>query len=153
MCRLLLAIDAAKAAGVVVFHEGKLVAHAPADGSTWAGLVRVIRPMVEPYQHVPQLERVVVIESGWIGKRGMKGALTLERRRGLAQAAAEACGFHAVEFVAPPTWHSAVFGSRQSDIKQASIARCKQVYGIEPATDDVADASHIGGYWLAAHRP
>lgn len=143
--RLLLSVDPAAAAGLAVFYEGKLVAHGPADGSTWVGLVQALKPMLEPWQHVPAHERLTVIEESWSSG---KGGQTLALRRGLAQAAAEALGFRDFIRVGASTWQSALFGSTKVDTKAESQRYCEEQLGFIPVIHDVADSAALGSYYL-----
>lgn len=146
--RLVLALDPAKAAGAAVFLDGKLVGYADADGSSWTSLVRALKPILAGYDDVPTNRRAVVLETGWAANRGAKSLHTLAVRRGLAMAAAEAFGFHSIEWVYPATWQNAMFGPLAGrDTKQLALGLAKELYGLEGVTDNVADAAVIGT-WL-----
>lgn len=151
--RLVLAIDPAKKAGLALFLDGKLIATRAADGSKWAPLRDAISAMlvnVEFYGDVKDFKQVV-IEDGWIlGPWNSKGALTLGRRRGLAQGAAEACGF--IEdpvMIGPSTWQCALFGKLAKDeSKLRALQFCHTTYGLDNITEDEADAVCLGHYAL-----
>ncbi len=151
---MVLAIDPAKAAGFALFVDGALTGYGPADGSTWKTLVKALFPYLTPEPHYPG-QMLCVIEDGFYsGPRNFKGVLTLGRRRGLAQAAAEYYGFHKFEFIGPQKrdgvmgWQDGLGYKRGGDSKAFSLAFVKEKYGVEGISHDVADAICIGHYYL-----
>ncbi len=150
--RLLLVIDPAAAAGVALFVDGKLTAYAKADGSKWRTLAPVVTGLVSPYgDSILPHERLCAIEDGFISFHSIKGSLTLGRRRGIAQAAAEAADITNFTFVGASTWQGKIFGGRVEDTKASSIAvaSCIIDAAMIPSaglTDDEADAICIGDY-------
>lgn len=147
--RLVVTIDPAREAGVAVFVGGRYVASAPADGSTWVGLMRVLKPMLANYDYIPQVERLAVIEDGF-GK-GI-GAKTLDRRRGLAQAACEACGIHNFEWISPATWICALFGSTKVDTKVESVKYVRAFLNVIPQDHNESDAIAMGAWFVREMR-
>ncbi len=153
--RLLLVIDPAAAAGVALFVDGNLKAYAKADGSSWLTLAPVVSTLLHLHMPplVPPSERLCAIEDGFISFHSIKGSLTLGRRRGIAQAAAEAAGITNFTFVGASTWQSKIFGGRVEVTKVASIALASCVIDdsmlvSSHLTDDEADAICIGDYVL-----
>lgn len=152
--RAVLGIDPAKSAGAALFVDGELVGYTPADGTTWKTLDAAIRAIITPaVASIPEAERLCVIEDGFLSGFGnAKGTLTLGRRRGLAQAAAESNGFHNFVFAPVPRWLIDVHGSiYKKDTKELSLARAKEVYGVEGQTDDTTDAVLLGE-WALRHN-
>lgn len=150
---LTLSIDAAGAAGVAVFLGRKLVAYSPANGTSWVTLMQIVKPLVEPYQHIPVSTRLMVIEAHWMNKMSSKGSMTLGQRRGIAQSVGEALGFpfSQIEYIPSSTWQSVIFDhTRVVDTKAASIAFVTEAYGFVPSDDNIADAISLGHY--ALHR-
>lgn len=143
--QLLLALDPAGAAGIALFAEGKLVAHAPCNGSSWLTFMQTLKPLVEPYLlKYPPEERHVVLE------RHQRVHTTLGERRGIAQAAAEACGFPTWTYVHAATWQSVIFNhKRPDDTKVAATDYVEAHYGFRPEIDDVADAICLGSYYIS----
>lgn len=150
--RLLLAIDPAAKAGLALFLDGKLVGTRAADGSRWKPLTVAISALLQAVATLPPANTwAVVIEDGWLNKGwGAKGALTLGRRRGIAQSAAEALGFPDVPvFIGPSTWQSKLFGKLAKDeSKQRALAFVAQHYNTAGITEDEADAICIGHFAL-----
>ncbi len=149
--RLLLVIDPAAAAGVALYVNGQLQGCAKADGSKWLTLAPVVAAMMRPYVHLPAHEKLCAIEDGFISFHSIKGSLTLGRRRGIAQAAAEAAGITNFTFVGASTWQSKIFGGRVEDTKVASIAHAtcildSAMIDSTSISDDEADAICIGAY-------
>ena len=149
--RLLLSIDPAKKAGVALFLDGKLVGTRAADGSKWRPLYEAIKDLLASTISTPENTQKVVIEDGWLNKGwGAKGALTLGRRRGIAQAAAEAAGFtEDPEFIGPSTWQCALFGKLAADeSKRKALEYVAIRYNLTDVSEDEADAVCIGSYVL-----
>ncbi len=148
--RLLLSLDPALAAGMALFIDGKLVAHAPADGSSFRSFLQVVAPHIKQYaEGIANDDRVVVMEQHWIPKFGVNGSLTLGQRRGIAQSVGEAVGCTRWFYVPSSTWQSWAFGGKRvEDTKAASIERVTYKLHTSPATDDVADAINMGDYFL-----
>ncbi len=148
--RLLVVGDAAASAGISLWHDGKLVAHSVADGTSFRSLWQVVKPMLAPYDDIPQRDRVALIEEGFISFMSVKGSLTLGRRRGLMQAAFECAGFTRFEFPLAATWQSWAFNrTRPADTKAESIRLVEQHLGFTPESDDVADSINIARFYLS----
>lgn len=147
--RVILAFDPGEAAGVALIFDGELWGWGPANGASWRGLFTVARPLADNFLYIPTNEKVCIIEDGWIDKsRGGKGQLTLARRRGLAQAAGEACGFERFNYVGSSTWQNQLFGSiYKQDTKELSLAYCASRWNVFAETHDVADAICLAS-WL-----
>lgn len=147
--RLVLAIDPAKAAGIAVFLDGQLAGYAEADGSSWTSMAPVIKGLVAAYADIPDNQRHCTIEEGFgLGK----GAKTLDRRRGIAQASAESAGFHSFMYLYPSTWQNSTFGPIGGrDTKALSTAYVRDRFQVEGVSHDVADAISIGAYVVGEH--
>jgi hypothetical protein len=145
-----LAIDPAKAAGFALFVGRKLTQYGAVDGSTWASMAPVFATAVADQSPKPGDEMVCVIEDGWWapGRMNGKAMLTLGRRRGLAQGAAEACGFTKFEYIGPSTWQNALFGYIGGrDTKELSMTYASSM-GAVTTSHDAADAVCLGAYYL-----
>ncbi len=154
--RVLLSIDPAEKAGAALFVDGALVGHCDFNGSTFTTSHAALAELCKDLP--PEVEQATcVIEEGYIGFNTGPGALTLARRRGLAQAAAEALGFTDFAFVAPRTWQPAILGYvPKGQTKPASIAKALETFGIVVSAD-VADSLNLGTYFIkyaltAGHR-
>jgi Holliday junction resolvasome RuvABC endonuclease subunit len=148
--RLLISGDAAAAAGLALFRDGKLVAHSPANGSSFITLRQIVDLMLTPHADIPSSERLAIIEDGFISFHSVKGSLTLGRRRGLMQAAFEANGFATTDYVPAASWQSFIFGGKRvEDTKASSLARAETEFGLTGITDDVADALCMAVYYFA----
>lgn len=112
--------------------------------------MQVIRPMLAPYQHIPPTQRLLVIEQHWMNRMSSKGSMTLGQRRGLAQAAGEACGFlpSRIEWIASSSWQAALFKTRVPDTKAAALEFVRVTYAFTPADDNIADSIALGHYAL-----
>lgn len=147
---LTLAFDPGKDCGLALFFDKELVAHGTAEGDRWLTLVTALEPLLRG-RLPPTPEARCVIEDGF--NRGGKGSATLDRRRGLCQAAAEFYGFRSFLLVSPSTWQAKIFGGRVSNTKDASIAYATEKYSLKGISHDVADAVCIGTYALTAGWP
>jgi Holliday junction resolvasome RuvABC endonuclease subunit len=136
-----LVCDPAKAAGLAFIEGGRVSASAICDGSSFHTLSEKMRVVLTAAKSsVPLNQTLFLFEAGWIGARSQKSALTLQLRRGLAVAAAEACGLFRFASVSPSTWQNSLFGSLKGrDTKQLSVAYAQSL-GLSPETDDEADA-------------
>ncbi len=150
MPTLLISGDCGQNAGITLWLKGKCVAHSVANGSSFKALWQIVGPMIAPYKHVPNDERLGLVEEGFISFASVKGSLTLGRRRGLMQAAFEAGGFERIEYPLVATWQSHIFNhKRPPDTKEASMRYAIDVLGLPPTiTDDVADAACMARYFL-----
>jgi hypothetical protein len=145
--RVILAFDPGEAAGVALIADGELWGWGAANGSTWRGLLAVARPLAENFVDIPADEKVCVIEEGWVDKR--RGSHTLARRRGLAQAAAEACGFERFELVPSSTWQNALHdGIHGKDTKELALAFAREKWGVCADTHDIAEAICLATWYL-----
>jgi hypothetical protein len=144
----LLSLDPAAAAGYCLFHESKPHAWGAADGSSWSTLITQLGLVQTCIASGGKVEGV--IEEGFFqfGKQTFKGALTLGRRRGLAQAAAEWCGVHKFTYIVPSTWQNGLGWRKGQDTKEWSVAYVKQRWGIDDITHDVADSIALGSYYI-----
>ncbi len=148
--RVVLSIDPAKAAGAALFIDGLLTAHVAFAGDAFWTSYDAVEWLLHNSPNIPpEATRVCVIEEQVIPGRGGKGALTLGRRRGLVQAAAEAHGFNELVLIGASTWQNQLFGGRveTGETKNASILLVKHNHGIDTGPD-VADAINIGDYYL-----
>lgn len=148
--RLILAFDPGGSAGVALFKDMQLIGSASVNGASYVALMRAAANLIEAANawDVPPGQRMTVIEDGF--GRGI-GAKTLDRRRGLCMAAAEACSMTDIRFVYPGTWHSAMFTSRVSaEMKSEAMAYCKSTWKFEPRSHDEAEACVLG--WWAAQE-
>jgi Holliday junction resolvasome RuvABC endonuclease subunit len=147
--RIILAIDPAKAAGFALYVDRKLIHYGAVDGSTWRTMAPVFATAVADLP--ADFERVCVVEDGFITRPfNAKGVLTLGRRRGLAQAAAEAAGFEKFEYIGPSTWQNTLFGPLKGrDTKDLSMAYAAGM-GALGISHDEADAICLGAYYLQA---
>ncbi len=150
---IILAIDPAKAAGWALFVDRKLVCYGAADGSMWHTLIAAMKGVTGWL--IGRDSTACVIEDGFYsGPRNFRGVLTLGRRRGLAQAAAEFYGFRKFEFIGPQNrdgqvgWQTGLGYVRGGDSKAFSLGFAKAHYGLEHISHDVADAICIGHYYL-----
>jgi hypothetical protein len=145
--RVILAFDPGESAGVALIADGELWGWGPADGSTWRGLLASARPLAEHFVDVPADEKICIIEEGWVD--GRKGSHTLARRRGLAQAAAEACGFERFELVPSSTWQNQLHGSiRGRDTKALALDFAQQNWNVTAASHDIAEAICLATWYL-----
>lgn len=152
----LLSIDPAKEAGWCLFEMGKPLRWGTADGSTWKGLVKELYE-VQGLLHRTATSfesRECVIEDGFFqyGKQTFKGTLTLGRRRGLAQAAAESVGIDKFTYIAPSTWQNGLGWRRGIDTKTWSLSYVKARYGLDNISHDTADAIALGAYHLDSYK-
>lgn len=151
----LLSLDPAADAGYCLFKAGKPFLWGPMDGTTWKSMYTALLDahnyIAETYRD-PSKTAECVIEEGFFqyGKSTFKGALTLGRRRGLAQAAAEAIGLEKFTFHVPSTWQNGLGWRKESGMstKEWSLALVKERWGITGITHDVADAIALGTYHL-----
>jgi hypothetical protein len=128
--------------------DGKLVGHCELDGTTFTSCYEALARLLEPVG-AEQHEAVCILEEGFVAY-GQTGAsvLTLARRRGILQAAAEALGFNEFILVTPRTWQPAVLGTvPKGRTKEYSIARVKRQHGLD-VNGDVADAINLGEYYM-----
>lgn len=145
MSRKVLGIDPGEHAGVALLVDGKLQWYRAANGSKFVTLRDAIREDLTGAE--------CVIEDGWLARIGAKGALTLGRRRGLAQAAAESWGVDArrVHFIHSSTWQNTLFGSHKArggqDTKDLSLQFVRDTYAVTPDSHDIADAICLAHYW------
>ncbi len=146
----LLSIDPAAAAGWCLFKEGKPHSWGTADGSTWTGLMASMEAQWLPQILATTDARECVIEDGFFqyGKMTFKGTLTLGRRRGLAQAAAEAHGIDKFTFIGPSTWQNGLGWTRGQDTKVWSKAYVESRWQLGEMSHDVADAVALGSYFI-----
>lgn len=148
--RVVLSIDPAKAAGAALFIDGKLTGNIEFAGDSFWTSYDAVEWLLHNSPNISdEATRVCIIEEQVIPGRGGKGALTLGRRRGLVQAAAEAHGFNELVLIGASTWQNKLFGGRveTGETKNASIARVQTAHGITTGPD-VADAINIGDYYL-----
>ena len=146
--RIILAFDPGEHAGVALIADGELWGWGPANGSTWRGLLTISRPLAANFEHIPADEKVCVIEEGWVDAR--RGSHTLARRRGLAQAAAEACGFERFEMVASSTWQNQLHGGiHKKDTKQLAIDFAREKWGVIADTHDTAEAICLATWYYS----
>lgn len=147
----LLAIDPGAAAGWALFEKGKLQYWGQARGSMWHTFKEDLWPLDS--NTATYAQGICIIEQGWLNRS--KSAITLSQRRGLAQAAAEACGFRKFEFIASATWQNGIYGSiHGKDTKLLSLRRVQLVHKKIDLSHDICDAINIGDWYLenAAHR-
>lgn len=145
----LLSIDPAKDAGWAFFQAGKPVAWGAVDGSTWKSLNAALQPIASL-----AAGGELVCEDGFFqyGKMTFKGTLTLGRRRGLAQAAAESIGIDKFTFIVPSTWQNGLGWRKGIDTKVWSLNRAKACWGITDISHDTADALNLGAYFIDSYH-
>jgi hypothetical protein len=148
--RVILAFDPGEAAGVALIVDGELWGWGAANGSTWRSLLMVARPLTEHFANIPVDEKVCVIEEGWVDRlRSGKSSLTLARRRGLAQAVGEACGFERFELVPSSTWQNGLHGSiHGKDTKELALTFARERWGVCAPTHDCAEAICLATWYL-----
>jgi hypothetical protein len=140
---VVLGVDPAAAAGAALFVDGKLLGHCAFDGSTFWSSYDALEGLLKAATIADPVSLTCVIEEGYLSFRSGKGALTLARRRGIAQSAAEALGFRDFVFIVPSNWQGALFGRMATGTsKLHSLARVKQNHQID-VTADVADAINM----------
>lgn len=148
-----LSIDPAKAAGMALLHddgeETRLLKCAAVDGSTWISLVAVAREFMVG---IPPEKTHCVIEDGILtGRAKAKSVMTLGRRRGLAQAAAEAVGITRFAHIVPNDWQDGLGYRRGGDSKRFSLDYARDVYQVENMSDDVTDAVCLGHFYISTY--
>lgn len=148
--RFILSIDPAKKAGMALLSddgtETKLLKYGAVDGSTWVTLVALAREFMVG---IPPEKTHCVIEDGILtGRAKAKSVMTLGRRRGLAQAAAEACGITEFSHIIPNDWQGGLGYKRGGDPKKFSLEFARLVYGVEGQPDDVTDAIALGTFYI-----
>ena len=152
----LLSIDPAAAAGWCLFKDGKPICWGEADGATYKGLIRGLRPARDLLYPIAGdgKDRECVIEDGFFqyGKQTFKGTLTLGRRRGLAQAAAESHDIDKFTFIGPSTWQNGLGWTRGQDTKVWSKAYVESRWQLGEMSHDVADAVALGSYFLDTYQ-
>ena len=154
----LLSIDPAAAAGWCLFAGGKPRLWGAVDGSTWRSLNAALQGAAAFMQEIslynPEVKRECVIEDGFFqyGKQTFKGTLTLGRRRGLAQAAAESVGIDKFTFIGPSTWQNGLGWTRGQDTKVWSKAYVESRWQLGEMSHDVADAVALGSYFLDTYQ-
>ncbi len=149
----LLAIDPAAAAGWALFINGNVSCWGAANGATWRSFSNTLdHAGVRQYiTETPNDMRECVIEDGfptWGSNQSFKGTMTLGRRRGIAQSAAESMGFDKFTYISPSTWQNALGWRRGQDTKEWSLAYVKTRYGISDISHDTSDALALGTYYL-----
>jgi hypothetical protein len=148
MHEIVLAIDPAAKAGAALFVDGKLTAHCELNGSAfWPAYDALDSLLKSAPGEISKM--TCVIEEGFATAFASKGSLTLGRRRGLVQAAAEAHGFQELVMVQPNTWQNPMLGYvPKGQTKVASLARVKSQHSLEVSAD-VADAINLGEWYLS----
>lgn len=146
----ILAIDPAKKAGMALLYddgvEAKLLRYGAVDGSAWVTLVALAREFMVGVP--PELTHCVIEDGILTGFAKAKAVMTLGRRRGLAQAAAEACGITQFAHIVPNEWQGGLGYKRGGDSKKFSLDYVRDVYGVTGISDDVSDAVALGTYYL-----
>lgn len=144
-----LAIDPAEYAGVAAVESDAVTYSAPAKGDRWVTLAPAVAAAVRSLSCHPD-QILCVIEEGWLARRSMKGTMTLARRRGIAQAAAEAAGIQAFEFISPSTWQHALFPkgwqAQEDTTSKLWSVKFAQQYCPRVVDDNEADAICLAVY-------
>lgn len=143
--RMTLAVDPGEQGGLALYVGEALVQTRATNGSSWRVMSADITEMCASYSFIPTEHRLCVIENGF--GRGI-GSKTLDRRRGIAQAAAESCGFVNYHLVYPATWQTSVWGGLKGrDTKELSLSHARERNPYVPIADhNVADAVLIGAW-------
>lgn len=142
--RVVLSVDPAAKAGASVFLDGELKGYTEFNGASFWDSYEAMKGLLVDMPE--DAEYICLTEEGFVGAPGA-GSLTLGRRRGLIQAAAEALGFQQIMFISPSSWQPKIIpGVVKGQTKVACQAYVKAKYGIEPGPD-VSDSIGIHDYF------
>lgn len=153
MSRWVLSIDPGSHTGLSLFENGEFRNSLACSGESF---LSIRDAMLELFGKLPVTEaasKQAVLECGFIGP-SRAGSLKLERRRGLAQAAAESLGFSVAELF-PVTWQSRTLrqlgdskpGSgriRSAEWKRRALKMANSISPAAITSSDCADAICLG---------
>jgi hypothetical protein len=141
---VVLSVDPAAKAGASVFLDGVLKGYKEFNGASFWTAYEALGDLLKGMPE--DAEYLCLTEEGFVGAPGA-GSLTLGRRRGLIQAAAEALGIQQIMFISPSSWQPKILGFvPKGQTKIASQAYVHAKYDISPGPD-VSDSICIHDYF------
>lgn len=152
---LIVSIDPGKDTGFSAWLNGTLFAKTALDGDDSACLSMVtekILKRVEKETKDKNFTRIGLIEDGFVGPN-KRAAMSLARKRGIAQAVLEINKFEKIEWIYPSTWQHGLFKEKLAGgIKTWAMEFASKVANEKIRDSNIADSICIAFYYLNSDK-
>lgn len=152
---LIVSIDPGKDTGFSAWLNGNLFAKTVLDGEDSACLAKVVDRVIDRVEKETKdksFQRIGIIEDGFVGPN-KRAAMSLARKRGIAQAVLEINKFDKIEWVFPSTWQHGLFKNKlDGGVKTWSMEFASKVANEKIRDSNIADSVCMAFYYLNSDK-